>query len=105
MKREELFVRDNWRCVYCGGQFPSAELTVDHVQPLVRGGDSSGGNVVTACAACNLRKGHQRLADFLLVEPDSLATFRRLAVHVWPRHLRALDEAMAAARRTHPGRS
>ena len=38
-------------------------LTVDHVQPRVRGGDRSGGNLVTACAACNLTKGHRRLAD------------------------------------------
>lgn len=99
MNREEIFTRDDWRCVYCGGQFPPATLTVDHVQPQVRGGDHSGGNVVTACAACNLRKGHRRLAEFLLDEPESLATFRTLATHVWPRHLRALDEAVLAGQR------
>jgi 5-methylcytosine-specific restriction endonuclease McrA len=99
VKREEIFARDDWRCVYCGEQFPPATLTVDHVQPQMRGGDSSGGNVVTACAACNLRKGHRRLAEFLLDEPESLATFRRLARHVWPRHLRSLDEALRAGQR------
>ena len=32
-------------------------LTVDHVQPRMRGGDRSGGNLVTACGGCNARKG------------------------------------------------
>ena len=99
MNREEIFARDDWRCVYCGEHFPPAALTVDHVQPQVRGGDSSGGNVVTACATCNLRKGHRRLADFLLDEPDALDHFRRLAPYVWPRHLRTLDEALVAGQR------
>jgi 5-methylcytosine-specific restriction endonuclease McrA len=99
VKREDLFVRDDWRCVYCGLQFEVGALTVDHVQPQMRGGDNSGGNVVTACVACNLRKGHRRLAEFLLDEPDALANFRRFATHVWPRHLRALDDAMRAEER------
>ena len=99
MKRDEIFERDGWRCVYCGARGAAAALTVDHVQPQVRGGDDSDGNVVTACASCNLRKGHQRLAEFLLDEPDALANFRTLARHVWPRHLRALDDALEAERR------
>ena len=99
MKREEMFERDEWRCVYCGEQFAASALTVDHVQPQVRGGDSSGGNVVTACATCNLRKGHRRLAEFLLDEPAALANFRQLARHVWPRHIRTLDEALRAGAR------
>ncbi|MCC7054153.1 MAG: HNH endonuclease [Gemmatimonadaceae bacterium] len=99
MNRGEIFGRDEWRCVYCGVQCAPAALTIDHVQPLLRGGDSSGGNVVTACSACNLRKGHRRLAEFLLDEPEALASFRARALHVWPRHLRALDEAIAAEQR------
>jgi 5-methylcytosine-specific restriction endonuclease McrA len=99
MNREEIFARDDWRCVYCGEHFAPALLTVDHVQPQVRGGDHSGGNVVTACATCNLRKGHRRLDEFLLDEPESLAHFRQYARHVWPRHLRTLDEALRAGQR------
>ena len=60
------------RCVYCGETFASAELTVDHVQPRVRGGDRSGGNLVTACGACNVAKGHRRLAEFLRATRDTL---------------------------------
>jgi 5-methylcytosine-specific restriction endonuclease McrA len=103
VKREAVFERDEWRCVYCGEQFAPSALTIDHVQPQLRGGDGSGGNVVTACATCNLRKGHRRLAEFLLDEPAALAHFRQRARHVWPRHLRALDEALTALRRRPQG--
>ena len=94
MRREDVFARDGQRCVYCGEVFPVEELTVDHVQPRVRGGDRSGGNLVTACGGCNVRKGHRRLAQYLLDTPTALANFRRLATHVWKRHLRDLEEEM-----------
>jgi 5-methylcytosine-specific restriction endonuclease McrA len=95
LDRERLFQRDDFRCVYCGLVFPPEALTVDHVQPRLRGGDRSGGNLVTACAACNALKGHQRLADFLTRNPAARLNFFRLARHVWPRHLRAVEEEMA----------
>ena len=68
MKREEVFARDGHVCVYCAQPFPAEELTLDHVQPRVRGGDNSGGNVVTACGGCNALKGHRRLSEFLIAE-------------------------------------
>lgn len=46
-------------CHYCGERFPAAELTMDHVVPLVRGGRSTKGNVVPSCKACNARKKHR----------------------------------------------
>jgi hypothetical protein len=73
----DVFARDGYRCVYCGGEFPAEALSVDHVQPRVRGGDRSGGNLVTACGGCNTRKGHRRLADFLADEPVAAANFFR----------------------------
>jgi 5-methylcytosine-specific restriction endonuclease McrA len=99
LKRERIFERDGYRCVYCGEVFPSEELTLDHVQPRLRGGDRSEGNLVTACGGCNVLKGHRRLSDFLLSEPLARDTFFRLAKHVWARHLRALEEEMARGRR------
>ena len=91
-KRAAVFARDGCRCVYCGEVRPPEELTVDHVQARVRGGDRSGGNLVTACAPCNTRKGHRRLAEFLAAEPDARRSFFTHARHVWPRHLRAVEE-------------
>jgi 5-methylcytosine-specific restriction endonuclease McrA len=80
--------------VYCGEVWPPEELTVDHVQARVRGGDQSGGNLVTACGTCNTRKGHRRLADFLAAEPASRRNFFTHARHVWKRHLRAVEEEL-----------
>ena len=90
MKRGEIFARDEFRCVYCGRQFEAEALSVDHVQPRVRGGDHSAGNLVTACQGCNAAKGHRRLAEFLAAEPDVRVNFFRYARHVWPRLLREL---------------
>jgi 5-methylcytosine-specific restriction endonuclease McrA len=43
-------------CHYCGRRVPPAELTMDHVVPLARGGRSIKGNVVPCCKECNNRK-------------------------------------------------
>src|SRR3954464_12849984 len=94
MKRQRIFERDDYRCVYCGEQFPVEELTVDHVQPRVKGGDRSEGNLVTACGACNTLKGHRRLRAFLREHPAASESFFRLARHVWPRLLRDLREEL-----------
>lgn len=94
MKRDDVFARDEWRCVYCGEVFPAEELTVDHVQPRVRGGDRSRGNLVTACRACNAAKGHRRLSDYLSTEPAARRNFFLYARHVWKRHLRAVEEEL-----------
>ena len=92
MNRGEIFARDGYRCVFCGEVFPAELLTVDHLQARSRGGDQSGGNLVTACGACNVKKGRLRLANYLAANPDALANFRRYAVHVWKRHLAAIEE-------------
>jgi 5-methylcytosine-specific restriction endonuclease McrA len=57
ISRRALFARDGWRCVYCGTA--NGRLTLDHVVPRSRGGDSVWENVVTSCAPCNLRKGNR----------------------------------------------
>jgi 5-methylcytosine-specific restriction endonuclease McrA len=96
MNRTDLFARDEFRCVYCGEVFPAEALSVDHVQPRARGGDHSAGNLVTACEGCNVRKGHRRLSEFLADEPAARESFFRYATHVWPRHLRAVEEELRA---------
>jgi len=54
-----LFARDRHLCLYCGQQGLRGELTRDHVVPTSRGGRDEWENVVTACVACNLRKGNR----------------------------------------------
>ena len=43
-------------CYYCGKTGKPAELTMDHLVPIVRGGKSTQGNVVPACKDCNSKK-------------------------------------------------
>ena len=95
MRREQIFARDDYHCVYCGERFEPEALTVDHVQPRMRGGDRSGGNLVTACGGCNVRKGSLRLAEFLRSDEVARSHFFALAArHVWPRIMRAVEEEL-----------
>jgi 5-methylcytosine-specific restriction endonuclease McrA len=57
ISRRALFARDGWRCMYCGTT--NGRLTLDHVVPRSRGGESVWDNVVTSCAPCNMRKGNR----------------------------------------------
>lgn len=57
--RFNVFLRDRFKCQYCGGYFPTQELTFDHVIPRSKGGRTSWDNVVTSCSACNLKKGNK----------------------------------------------
>ena len=63
MKRLRIFMRDKFRCQYCGDKKRAGELTLDHILPRSRGGDNSPVNVVTACVACNNRKGDRTPAE------------------------------------------
>jgi 5-methylcytosine-specific restriction endonuclease McrA len=44
------------RCHYCGRGFSPAELTMDHIVPVSRGGKTTKGNVAPCCKACNNAK-------------------------------------------------
>jgi 5-methylcytosine-specific restriction endonuclease McrA len=61
ISRRALFARDGWRCVYCGAT--AGRLTLDHVMPRSKGGESIWENVVTACAPCNHKKGNRTLKE------------------------------------------
>ncbi|GAB4344461.1 MAG: HNH endonuclease [Desulfobulbaceae bacterium] len=43
-------------CYYCGRKVGPANLTMDHVIPLGRGGRSTKDNLVPSCKECNTRK-------------------------------------------------
>lgn len=46
------------RCYYCGRAIAPRDLTMDHIVPLSRGGQSTRGNVVACCKDCNNTKKH-----------------------------------------------
>ena len=43
-------------CHYCGKDFSPADLTMDHIIPITRGGKSVRNNLVPCCKECNSRK-------------------------------------------------
>jgi 5-methylcytosine-specific restriction endonuclease McrA len=61
LTKRELFRRDGHTCQYCGQRL--GRLTIDHVSPRHRGGEHIWSNLVTACPACNLRKGGRTLQE------------------------------------------
>ncbi len=63
MKRLRIYMRDKFRCQYCGEKKAAGELTLDHIMPRSRGGDNSPVNIVTACVSCNNRKGDRTPAE------------------------------------------
>ena len=57
--RYNLFLRDGFRCQYCGAKKPAKDLTFDHVLPRSRKGPATFENIVAACQSCNLRKSNR----------------------------------------------
>jgi 5-methylcytosine-specific restriction endonuclease McrA len=59
LSRLSVYTRDDYTCQYCGNSYlgDRRRLTIDHVVPRSRGGDTSWENVVTACQDCNRKKG------------------------------------------------
>jgi 5-methylcytosine-specific restriction endonuclease McrA len=100
ISRRALFARDGWRCVYCGTA--SGRLTLDHVVPRSRGGDSVWENVVTSCAPCNLRKGNRLLHEISmelreLPRVPAPVLFIRLSAPSIPQRWQPYLEAFQAA--------
>ena len=55
--RKNLYLRDNRQCQDCGKQLSFSQLSLDHVKPRSKGGDTSWENIVCSCTKCNTRKG------------------------------------------------
>ena len=60
LTNSKLFARDRHVCAYCGGRFGFDTLTREHIVPVSRGGRDTWMNCITACRACNGRKGNRR---------------------------------------------
>jgi 5-methylcytosine-specific restriction endonuclease McrA len=75
LTNEHLFLRDRFRCAYCGRHrrelAPRERLTRDHLVPRSKGGADVWLNVVTACSSCNHRKD-SRLVEEVGRRPGSV---------------------------------
>ena len=87
--RRAVLARDEWTCQYCGSD--AAKLTVDHVIPKSRGGDSSWNNIVASCAPCNRKKADRlprevRMHPRKTPRPPAPTVFIRIASPKVPRN-------------------
>ncbi len=57
LSRKNILLRDNHQCQYCGTN--DSPLTVDHILPRSRGGESTWENLIAACPRCNSAKGNR----------------------------------------------
>lgn len=58
--KQNVFLRDGYRCQYCGAEVNRKTATLDHVLPQSHGGRSDFLNCTTACSTCNGRKGNNK---------------------------------------------
>lgn len=74
--RANIYARDQHCCQYCGEDFPTSELTFDHVVPVAQGGRKDWENIVTSCIPCNRRKGGRTPieAGLTLIRPPKRPT-------------------------------
>jgi hypothetical protein len=66
--RKNIFIRDDYKCQYCGLKFSINELTYDHVIPksiwnYEIGTPTCWTNIVTACVVCNRKKRNRTPAQ------------------------------------------
>jgi 5-methylcytosine-specific restriction endonuclease McrA len=55
--RQNIYLRDKGRCMYCGIKVARDDWEYEHVIPRVQGGKTEWNNIVVSCTGCNQRKG------------------------------------------------
>ena len=58
--KQNIFLRDEYTCQYCGTDVARKTATLDHVLPTSHGGKTSFENCTTACGPCNASKGNNK---------------------------------------------
>jgi 5-methylcytosine-specific restriction endonuclease McrA len=86
--RKNVFVRDGYMCQYCQRKFPQSMLTLDHVVPRSRGGETVWENVATACKKCNIKKGNRTPHEARMVPKRSPKVPSIISYLHLSRHLR-----------------
>src|SRR5437762_4360627 len=59
LSRKNILMRDRYTCQYCHHTLPGVELTLDHVIPRSRTGETTWENLVACCHGCNNKKGNR----------------------------------------------
>ena len=86
-RKKVLFNRDGWKCQYCSIKLCRDDVTIEHVMPSSRGGQTTWRNCVTACKPCNKKKANKT--------PDE-ASMKLLKVPTEPSTLHFWDAARSS---------
>lgn len=58
--KSNVFLRDDYKCQYCGTEVTRKTATLDHILPISHGGKSTWENSVCSCSPCNSNKGNDK---------------------------------------------
>jgi hypothetical protein len=78
-----IMVRDGFRCFYCNKPSHGSEIPfgIDHLIPIVGGGENVNDNLVTCCKACNCQKSDIPLPDDVLKELQEVIRERNKQIY------------------------
>lgn len=107
-RRQRIYARDNWACLWCGCQVMSSgdgvvrgveirQATLDHVIPRTHGGTNATHNLITACMSCNRDRCDASPLLFAIAQGRGL-----LGAIDWEAAARTLDRIVAAIERPLP---
>jgi len=103
--RKMVYMRDGYRCQYCGDEFHADDLTFDHVIPRSQGGETNWDNIVTACRTCNFVKGTDPMEPLVAPRAPTYWEMAKLArkqtIYIrdeaWKEYIHWPDELVKAA--------
>lgn len=85
-KRLALYLRDGFRCGYCGTDLrhaAPADVTLDHLIPRSAGGGNESENLVTCCRKDNSGRGDRPWMDYATpMAAERIQTLRHLPINL-----------------------
>ena len=73
----DIIIRDQRKCRYCGKYLHLKDMTVDHIIPPIRGGENRLNNLALSCKFCNLDKGILLESEYRYKQLENLAKTKR----------------------------
>jgi 5-methylcytosine-specific restriction endonuclease McrA len=102
--RANILLRDDETCQYCGKR--TRDLTLDHIIPKSRGGQSTWENLVASCRFCNGKKGNRLLKEVnmrLLRPPRPLSQeYAGIFLFRYPKLRQAYEDFLMSAQMVSP---
>ena len=90
ISRKSVLARDDFTCQYCGSK---SNLTIDHVFPRHRGGETTWENMVCCCLRCNNKKGPHTPQEAGMRLPHPPRKPRYVPFIAFPRFMAAIRNA------------